>query len=232
MPESHRYLRPTAWLTRVPTLPPAVDSRHCRTPSCQTSPGSGEVCRTRSCCAVRVHNSAGHARDDGQVRGQTRRNILVSVGLLVAATGVYALVPWSRFELGQTTVVVMTFVGGLVGTAALVAWQVHTYRRAAATGAARVRGLLLAVYVAMLFFATAYYLLDVAHPEQIDGLKTRLDALYFTLSILSTVGFGDIHAAGQVARAMVSLQIAFDLLVIGLAVTAAKAAHVPSGQQP
>jgi voltage-gated potassium channel len=163
------------------------------------------------------------------VRRRMRRNAFVSTGLLLAATAVYALVPWDRLEADRTVILVITFVGGVIGTAALVAWQVLSYREAALTGAARARGLLLAVYGAMLFFATAYYLMAVAHPEQIDGLKTRTDSLYFTLSILSTVGFGDVHAAGQAARVMVILQIAFDLVVVGLAIGAAKAAGPPSG---
>ena len=151
--------------------------------------------------------------------------VAASVALLLAATVIYALVPWPRFAPGNTPVVVLvvTFVGGLAGATALVAWQVRAYRQAAASGAARLRGLLIAVYVAMLSFATTYYVFASAHPEQIAGLRTRTDALYFTLSILSTVGFGDVHAAGQAARAMVSLQIGFDLLVISLAVAATKA---------
>ena len=151
--------------------------------------------------------------------------VAASVGLLLAATVIYALVPWPRFAPGSTpvVVVVVTFVGGLAGATALVGWQVRAYRQAAASGAARLRGLLIAVYVAMLCFATMYYMLATAHPGQIAGLRTRTDALYFTLSILSTVGFGDVHAAGQAARAMVSLQIGFDVLVVSLAVAATKA---------
>jgi voltage-gated potassium channel len=173
---------------------------------------------------MQVHSDAGHTHDDGQLGRSIGRNLLIDSGLLVLATCGYSFFPWNRLEPGRAVLVVTTFVCGVVGSAALVAWQLRAYRKVATeTGAARVRGLLLAVYVAMLFFASTYYLLASAHPEQIVGLHTRTDALYFTLTVLSTVGFGDIHAAGQAARAMVSLQIGFDLLVIGLAVAAAKA---------
>jgi hypothetical protein len=179
---------------------------------------------------MRVHSDAEHTDDDRQARRSMRRNIVVDVGLLVVATCVYAFVPWNRAEPGRTAIVVTTFTCGVVGSSALVAWQLRAYRKAAAeTGTARARGLLLAVYIAMLFFAVAYYLLASARPEQIVGLQTRTDSLYFTLTILSTVGFGDIYAAGQAARAMVSLQIAFDLIVIGLAVAAVKALGGPRG---
>ncbi len=43
-----------------------------------------------------------------------------------------------------------------------------------------------------------------------------MDALYFTMSTIATVGFGDVHATGQVARAVVTLQIFLDLIFVGL----------------
>ena len=63
--------------------------------------------------------------------------VAASVGLLLAATVIYALVPWPRFAPGSTPVVVLvvTFVGGLAGATALVEWQVRAYRQAAASGA-------------------------------------------------------------------------------------------------
>ena len=48
-------------------------------------------------------------------------------------------------------------------------------------------------------------------------LETRTDSLYFTLQVLSTVGLGDVHAVGQTARALVTLQMAFDLVFIAAA---------------
>ena len=43
-----------------------------------------------------------------------------------------------------------------------------------------------------------------------------MDALYFTMSTIATVGFGDVHATGQVARVVVTLQIFLDLIFVGL----------------
>jgi hypothetical protein len=52
--------------------------------------------------------------------------------------------------------------------------------------------------------------------------------LYFSLTIVSTVGFGDVHAINQAARAVVSLQLVFDLMFVSLAVAAARAAGPPT----
>lgn len=70
------------------------------------------------------------------------------------------------------------------------------------------------------FFAEAYYLL-AATPGQLTDLRTKTDALYFTITTMSTVGYGDVHAAGQLARVAVTLQIVFDLFFIGTAVAVA-----------
>ena len=43
-----------------------------------------------------------------------------------------------------------------------------------------------------------------------------MDALYFTMSTIATVGFGDVHATGQAARVVVTLQIFLDLIFVGL----------------
>lgn len=81
----------------------------------------------------------------------------------------------------------------------------------------RLQRLFVLLCVAVLFFAEAYYLL-AQMPGQLADLRTKTDALYFTVTTLSTVGYGDVHAVGQLARVAVTLQIVFDLFFIGLAV--------------
>jgi hypothetical protein len=66
-------------------------------------------------------------------------------------------------------------------------------------------------------FSVAYYVLGTAYEQQINGIETKLDALYFTVTILATVGFGDITATGQAARAVVVGQMIVNLAVLAVA---------------
>jgi len=74
--------------------------------------------------------------------------------------------------------------------------------------------LLTALAGGVAFFALADYLTEVSDPGQFVDLETKTDALYFALATLTTVGYGDIHADGQVARAVVAVQLLFNVAVI------------------
>ncbi|MGW1143502.1 potassium channel family protein [Streptomyces sp. NPDC002454] len=71
----------------------------------------------------------------------------------------------------------------------------------------------------VLVFAVAYRAL-ARDPGEFDGLATRVDALYFTVVTLATVGFGDITARGQSARVVVILQIVYTFVFLTAAATA------------
>jgi hypothetical protein len=161
-------------------------------------------------------------------RREIGRAVARTVLLLVAVTAAFLLLPWKALDLDDTVLITAVFFIGLAGAAALIVWQVIAYRDAKMSGRARLQGLLVALYVAVLFFALSYYLMATSNPEAIVGLETRLDALYFSLTIVSTVGFGDVHAVDQAARAVVSLQLVFDLMFVSLAVAAARAAGPPT----
>jgi len=47
---------------------------------------------------------------------------------------------------------------------------------------------------------------------------TRTDALYFTVTVFSTVGFGDITAKSEAARVVLIVQMLADLAVLGAGV--------------
>ena len=67
-------------------------------------------------------------------------------------------------------------------------------------------------------FATVHYTIETAYPEELVGLETKVDGLYFSTTVATTVGFGDITPTGQVARGVVTVQMLFDLVFIGVAV--------------
>ena len=71
----------------------------------------------------------------------------------------------------------------------------------------------------LLLFAATYFLMARTEAGSFgDAALTRTDALYFTVTVFATVGFGDITPASQAARLMVTAQMILDLIVLGLGV--------------
>lgn len=128
------------------------------------------------------------------------------------ATGLYFVVPITPGDLQGAEAYVRfgLLAAALPVLALLVGRQV---KRALATGqgvAERVSTLLIVVNIVIAFFSLIYY----AMADQFSGLDSRLDGLYFSVTTLCTVGFGDITAVSQTARAIVTVQMVFDLVVV------------------
>jgi voltage-gated potassium channel len=75
-------------------------------------------------------------------------------------------------------------------------------------------GLMTVLALVVVTFATVYFMLARSDPGQVAGLETRLDSLYFTLTTLVTVGYGDIHPAGQAARGIACMQFVFNAIFV------------------
>lgn len=75
-------------------------------------------------------------------------------------------------------------------------------------------GLIVSILAGVLLFALADYTVAYHAPAEFAGLHTRLDALYFALTTLLTVGYGDISARGQLARGLLSVQMLFNVVVL------------------
>ena len=133
------------------------------------------------------------------------------VGLLV---GAYVVLPFR----GQRW-----WLGALVGAALLLAMVPLTVRRVRSVlrseqpGLEAAAALVLLVAMLVVGFAAVYFAMD-RDQGQFSGLRTRIDAAYFTVTTLSTVGFGDITATSQAARLVVTAQILFDVAFVGVAV--------------
>jgi hypothetical protein len=142
------------------------------------------------------------------------RAVVLDVALVALATVGYFLVPVpSPMRESSWAILFGCGVGALGLLIALAIW-----RLLGAGENVRVRALILLLVLTVLFFSWADD--SVARlPGQFDDLHTKTDALYFTISTLATVGFGDVHAAGQVARAAVTVQIVFNLVFLGAAAT-------------
>lgn len=147
-------------------------------------------------------------------RAHAARNAAAAVCALLFYYGVpldFDVSNWPTKIIG-----LLAFVGGVVG----LSWQtwrrVGSYMAAPDATSRRVDGVLFTLCIAVVFFALFYYVLELRDPGQFDGLRTRTDSLYYTIITLGTVGYGDVHAVGQAARIATMVQVAFDLVVIGV----------------
>jgi hypothetical protein len=182
--------------------------------------------------------AADEVRPDGEPSSTLRigRSALALVGVLVA----YYAVPIG--EVPSSWDVVFAALGLVAGLGVIVYVAVRQLKAMArfkqGDPSVRLDILVLLLVIVVPLFAAGYYAIERGDPDQFAELETKTDALYFTLSTLATVGFGDVHAAGQLGRALVSVQITFDLVFVAAVVTVltsqlrARAAERRSGQPP
>jgi voltage-gated potassium channel len=109
---------------------------------------------------------------------------------------------------------------GLLLIAAAACWQiwaiVHSpYPRLRAMGA-----LMSSFPLLILLFATSFFLMGEGDPGAFSERLTRIDSLYLTMTVFSTVGFGDITPVSETARVLVMVQMLADLIYVGLLVRA------------
>ncbi|MFF4424728.1 potassium channel family protein [Streptomyces sp. NPDC001549] len=67
-------------------------------------------------------------------------------------------------------------------------------------------------------FTASYFLMEGSQPGFFSESLSRTDALYFTVTVLSTVGFGDITAKTGVSRCVVMVQMLGGMVLVGAAV--------------
>jgi voltage-gated potassium channel len=113
------------------------------------------------------------------------------------------------------------WLGAVIGLGLLFATIPLTVRRVRAVLVSNrpvieaAEALVLLLTMLVIGFAALYFAMD-RDQGQFGGIETRFDAIYFTVTTLATVGFGDITATGQWARVAVTFQMLFDLAFLGV----------------
>ncbi|MCT9011581.1 potassium channel family protein [Streptomyces rhizosphaerihabitans] len=137
---------------------------------------------------------------------------LLMAAVLLAA---YYLLP---LDSAFTAATVMALIGGGLVVVLLLAWHVRAILRSRRPGLRALAAMATAVPLFLLLFAAAYYLLERSAPDSFSESLSRTDALYFTMTVFSTVGFGDISPRSEPARLLTTGQITANLLLLGVAV--------------
>ncbi|AOR30823.1 metal transporter [Streptomyces fodineus] len=137
------------------------------------------------------------------------RTIGIAVGLVTA----YYLLPLDR----RGGVTALILVGGLLAVGLFFGWEVWLILRSPSPWLKAFEALAATVTLQLVLFASGYYLLERAVPGSFSEPLSRTDALYFTLSTFTTVGFGDIAPVTGTGRVMVMCQMVCSLLVVAVA---------------
>ena len=133
----------------------------------------------------------------------------------MALVTIYYLLPFDR---SSTWAAATILVVGLVLLVGLVAYQVRSIIRSRFPVLRAVEALATSIPLFLLLFAGAYVVLSTLSASSFGQRLTHTDALYFTVTVFSTVGFGDITAKTEGARLVVTAQMIADLLIIGLGI--------------
>ncbi|POX58589.1 metal transporter [Streptomyces sp. Ru62] len=145
----------------------------------------------------------------------TAASIARSAGVAAGLVTAYYLLPldWHGEDLTA-----LALVGGLLAAGLFFGWEVWLIRRSPSPRLKAVEAVAATVALYLVLFASGYYLLERAAPGSFNEHLTRTDALYFTLTTFTTVGFGDIFAVSRTGRVLVMCQMTCTLLIVGLAV--------------
>jgi voltage-gated potassium channel len=167
--------------------------------------------------------SGGAKPPTNQVVRAFLRGAVSSIVLVV----IYYILPLNH---SSTWVAVTTLVIGLVLLVGLTAYQVRSIVRSPYPGLRALEALAISVPLFLLLFAGTYVVMAHISAANFGQPLTQTDALYFTVTVFATVGFGDITAKSEAARLVVTGQMITDLIIIGLGVRVIVGA-VRRGQQ-
>ena len=139
------------------------------------------------------------------------RSVLIAAVLVV----LYYVLPLDRPWDSDTAVRLLI---GLLVFAGVMVWGVRTIAGSRYPGVRAAEALALVLPFFLLLFASTYFVMERASAANFTQPLTRTDALYFTVTVFTTVGFGDITAKSEAARVVLMVQMLADLAVLGAGV--------------
>jgi voltage-gated potassium channel len=106
----------------------------------------------------------------------------------------------------------------IAAVAAVLVWQVRRIEAADVPELRAVEALGIVTALFLCVFSGLYLGLSHSLPRDFSTRLDHVRALYFTISVFSTVGFGDIVPRSDTTRMLVSVQMLLDLALIGAVV--------------
>jgi voltage-gated potassium channel len=105
---------------------------------------------------------------------------------------------------------------GLLVFAGVIGWQVRAIIRSDFPRLQAIQAVSTGLPLLLLLYASTYIVIAHNQPDSFSEALSRTDALYFTVIIFATVGFGDIVPRSELAQAVVMTQMLVGLIAVGL----------------
>ncbi|HEY6423319.1 MAG TPA: potassium channel family protein [Pseudonocardiaceae bacterium] len=150
---------------------------------------------------------------------QTARHKLVALSLLRSAGAVtvlvtlYYLAPLDR-PLDAASGI--RFVVGLLALAGIFVWQLRAIVESEIPRLRAIELLAVGLPLLLLLYASAYVVISKDQAGSFSENLGQTNALYFTLTVFTTVGFGDIVPVSELARIVTMTQMLAGLVAVGL----------------
>jgi voltage-gated potassium channel len=163
-----------------------------------------------------------------ELERRERRRAVTRTTLIIAAAWAVLIALYYVVPAGSNTPAydVIRLVVGLVLVIAVVAWQASHIVKSELPELRAVQALGVVLPLFLVVFSSVYLSLWDSSRTSFSQALDHTRALYFTITVFSTVGFGDITPTTDPARILVSIQMLLDLVILGLVVryliTAAK----------
>ena len=159
-------------------------------------------------------------RPDQSQRRQTRRLVILMFLRLVLGVGVvllvYALLPMGGDQWWSAVIPLL-----VIGTCVFTYVFVHGLRRIISgrhPAIEAVETMVLTILVVIVVFATIAVDIEAQWPGSYSEGLTKIDGIYFSVTTIATVGYGDITPVTEGARLATVVQMLANLAVLGLAV--------------
>lgn len=136
----------------------------------------------------------------------------LTVALLLLLYAVFPVEPISSTD----TLTRLLF--GFAILVVVIVLQVQAIMSASYPQLRAIEAVVIAITVFVVLFSLLYVGLAQANPANFTRPLNRVSAFYFTVTVLATVGFGDISADSDLTRVIVTIQMLLDLTLLAVVV--------------
>jgi voltage-gated potassium channel len=127
-------------------------------------------------------------------------------------TGLYFVIPFNGLQHGDAFVRLAISLAVFIGAAV---WELVQTERAELPEFRAITALGVLTPLFIVLYSGVYLVVSNAKPASFSVRLDHYKALYFMITTLSTVGYGDITPATNTARMLVCAQMLLDLILIG-----------------